>query len=182
MKHEYPNLPAFLIFDSRSISRNSRSPTSRSAATCPKTVPRADNAWRARAQARHRCRCTGEDRRALQRLCARPASDPDFRRGENQWKLASAKAAARRQCQPRHHRGAAVLRRRAASDRLGLGRAAGRQQRTGHPPAATADPRASTPPAMSPPTTEHGVGYQAGLSLASSMTFSYLAVRHMMAS
>jgi hypothetical protein len=27
--------------------------------------------------------------------------------------------------------------------------------------------------------TEHGVGYQAGLSLASSMTFSYLAVRHM---
>ncbi len=29
-------------------------------------------------------------------------------------------------------------------------------------------------------TTEHGVGYQAGLSLASSMTFSYLAVRHMM--
>jgi hypothetical protein len=27
--------------------------------------------------------------------------------------------------------------------------------------------------------TEHGVGYQAGLLLASSMTFSYLAVRHM---
>ena len=27
--------------------------------------------------------------------------------------------------------------------------------------------------------TEHGVGYQAGLSLASAMTFSYLAVRHM---
>jgi predicted oxidoreductase len=27
--------------------------------------------------------------------------------------------------------------------------------------------------------TEQGVGYQAGLSLASSMTFSYLAVRHM---
>jgi hypothetical protein len=31
-------------------------------------------------------------------------------------------------------------------------------------------------------TTEHGIGYQAGLSLASSMTFSYLAVRHMIAS
>jgi 3-oxosteroid 1-dehydrogenase len=27
--------------------------------------------------------------------------------------------------------------------------------------------------------TEHGIGYQAGFSLASSMTFSYLAVRHM---
>ena len=27
--------------------------------------------------------------------------------------------------------------------------------------------------------TEHGIGYQAGLSLASAMTFSYLAVRHM---
>jgi hypothetical protein len=27
--------------------------------------------------------------------------------------------------------------------------------------------------------TEHGVGYQAGFSLASAMTFSYLAVRHM---
>ena len=27
--------------------------------------------------------------------------------------------------------------------------------------------------------TEHGVGYQAGLSLAAAMTFSYLAVRHM---
>ena len=31
-------------------------------------------------------------------------------------------------------------------------------------------------------TTEHGVGYQAGLSLASAMTFSYLAVRHMIGS
>jgi hypothetical protein len=28
--------------------------------------------------------------------------------------------------------------------------------------------------------TEQGVGYQAGLSLASAMTFSYLAVRHML--
>ena len=28
--------------------------------------------------------------------------------------------------------------------------------------------------------TEQGVGYQAGMSLAASMTFSYLAVRHMM--
>ena len=27
--------------------------------------------------------------------------------------------------------------------------------------------------------TEQGVGYQAGLALASAMTFSYLAVRHM---
>jgi hypothetical protein len=30
--------------------------------------------------------------------------------------------------------------------------------------------------------TEQGVGYQAGLSLASSMTFSHLAVRHMIES
>ena len=30
--------------------------------------------------------------------------------------------------------------------------------------------------------TEQGVGYQAGLSLASSMTFSYLATRHMLGS
>jgi len=28
--------------------------------------------------------------------------------------------------------------------------------------------------------TEQGVGYQAGLSLAAAMTFSYLAVRHML--
>ena len=28
--------------------------------------------------------------------------------------------------------------------------------------------------------TEQGIGYQAGLSLASSMTFSYLAIRHML--
>ena len=28
--------------------------------------------------------------------------------------------------------------------------------------------------------TEQGIGYQAGLSLASAMTFSYLAVRHML--
>jgi 3-oxosteroid 1-dehydrogenase len=27
--------------------------------------------------------------------------------------------------------------------------------------------------------TEQGIGYQAGMSLAASMTFSYLAVRHM---
>src|SRR5205814_10152768 len=28
--------------------------------------------------------------------------------------------------------------------------------------------------------TEQGIGYQAGLSLAASMTFSYLAIRHML--
>jgi len=28
--------------------------------------------------------------------------------------------------------------------------------------------------------TEQGIGYQAGLSLAAAMTFSYLAVRHML--
>jgi hypothetical protein len=34
---------------------------------------------------------------------------------------------------------------------------------------------------MAAAATEQGIGYQAGLSLASAMTFSYLAVRHMIA-
>ncbi len=140
MKHEYPNLPAFLIFDSQYLKRFSfaNQPVG---SEVPKTVPRATTLCRACAQARRRCRGTGEDRRAFQRLCAhrrRPRFPP--RREPVEARIRQ--SATRQQCQPRHHRGAAVLWRRAASDRLGLGRPARRQQWAGHPPAPAADPRA----------------------------------------
>ena len=53
-----------------------------------------------------------------------------------------------------------------------------RRSWAGHPPAASSDLGlyASGNVAAA---TEQGIGYQAGLSLASAMTFSYLAVRHM---
>src|SRR5207249_7886000 len=109
---------------------------------------------------------------------AQTGVDEDFHRGENQWKLASAKA-------PRgahatlgtieeppfygvelHPTGAASV------GLLANGRGQVIHQRR-HPIAglyASGNVAAAT---------EHGIGYQAGLSLASAMTFSYLAVRHM---
>jgi 3-oxosteroid 1-dehydrogenase len=105
--------------------------------------------------------------------------DADFRRGENQWKLASAKAsrganASLGSIEEPPFYGVALHPTGAASVGLladGCGRVVHQRR---HPIAglyASGNVAAAT---------EHGIGYQAGLSLASSMTFSYLAVRHMM--
>ena len=179
MKHEYPNLPAFLIFDSQYLKRFSfaNQPVG---SEVPKTVPRATTLHELAGK-------FGIDADALAKTVerfngfARAGADPDFRRGENQWKLASAKA-------PRggnaslgtieeppfygvelHPTGSASVGLLADSNGQVI------HQRRRPIPGLYASGNVAA-------TTEHGVGYQAGLSLASSMTFSYLAVRHMMAS
>jgi 3-oxosteroid 1-dehydrogenase len=179
MKHDYPNLPAFLIFDSQYLKRFSfaNQPVG---SDVPGTVPRATMLG----DLAHKL---GVDADALANTVerfngfARAGSDPDFRRGENQWKLASAKA-------PRdgnaslgtieeppfygvelHPTGSASVGLLANSNGQVI------HQRRRPIPGLYASGNVAA-------TTEHGVGYQAGLSLASSMTFSYLAVRHMMAS
>jgi 3-oxosteroid 1-dehydrogenase len=179
MKHEYPNLPAFLIFDSQYLKRFSfaNQPVG---SDVPRTVPRATTLL----ELGHKL---GIDADALVKSAARfngfvhAGADPDFRRGENQWKLASAKA-------PRggnaslgtieeppfygvelHPTGSASVGLLADSNGQVI------HQRRRPIPGLYASGNVAA-------TTEHGVGYQAGLSLASSMTFSYLAVRHMIAS
>jgi len=178
MKHEYPNLPAFLIFDSQYLKRFSfaNQPVG---SEVPKTVPRAMTLSEL-------ARKLGIDADALAKTVerfngfARAGADPDFRRGENQWKLASAKAPCGGNASlgtieeppfygvELHPTGSASVGLLADSNGQVI-----HQRR--HPI------RGLYASGNVAATTEHGVGYQAGLSLASSMTFSYLAVRHMIA-
>jgi 3-oxosteroid 1-dehydrogenase len=179
MKHEYPNLPAFLIFDSQYLKRFSfaNQPVG---GEVPKTVPRATTLAELAGK-------LGIDADALANTVerfngfARAGSDPDFRRGENQWKLASAKAPRGGNAslgtieEPPFH---GVELHPTGSASVGLLADSNGQvihQRRRPIPGLYASGNVAA-------TTEHGVGYQAGLSLASSMTFSYLAVRHMIAS
>ena len=105
-------------------------------------------------------------------------TDDDFHRGENQWKLASAKAAPDTNGslgtieEPPFY---GVELHPAGGSSVGLladVRGQVIHQRRHPIPGLYASGNVAA-------ATEHGVGYQAGLSLASSMTFSYLAVRHM---
>jgi 3-oxosteroid 1-dehydrogenase len=176
MRHEYPNLPAFLIFDSQYLKKYSfaNRPVG---SEIPATVPRAERLPELAAK-------LGIDGEALLRTAARFNSfaqtgvDADFRRGENLWKLASAKA-------PRGVNASlgpieeppfyGVELHPTGSASVGLLADCNGQvvhQRRRPIPGLYASGNVAA-------TTEHGVGYQAGLSLASSMTFSYLAVRHM---
>jgi 3-oxosteroid 1-dehydrogenase len=176
MRHEYPNLPAYLIFDAQYLKKFSfaNQPVG---SDVPKTVARAGSLPELAAK-------LGIDRDQLEKTVghfngfAVAGADDDFHRGENQWKLASAKVA-------RGTNGSlgtieeppfyGVELHPTGASSVGLladGRGRVIHQRR-HPVAglyASGNVAAAT---------EHGVGYQAGLSLASSMTFSYLAVRHM---
>jgi 3-oxosteroid 1-dehydrogenase len=105
-------------------------------------------------------------------------ADEDFHRGENQWKLASVKAAQSTNGslgtieEPPFY---GIELRPAGGSSVGLltdSRGQVIHQRRHPIPGLYAAGNVAA-------ATEHGVGYQAGLSLASSMTFSYLAVRHM---
>jgi 3-oxosteroid 1-dehydrogenase len=178
MKHEYPNLPAFLIFDSQYLKRFSFAgrPVG---GEVPKTVPRAN----ALSELATRL---GIDPQNLAETTtrfngfARNGRDTDFHRGENQWKLASAKASRGANASlgaieeppfygiELHPTGSASVGLLADYNGQVI-----HQRR--HPiPGLYASGNVAA-------TTEHGVGYQAGLSLASGMTFSYRAVRHMLA-
>jgi 3-oxosteroid 1-dehydrogenase len=176
MRHEYPNLPAYLIFDAQYLKKYSFANQPVGSAV-PKTVARAGNLPELAAK-------LGIDRDQLEQTVDRfngfaaTGVDDDFHRGENQWKLASAKAA------------------RGSNGSLGTIEEPPFYGVELHPTGASsvgllADSRGQVIHQRRRPipglyasgnvaaATEHGVGYQAGLSLASAMTFSYLAVRHM---
>jgi 3-oxosteroid 1-dehydrogenase len=176
MRHEYPNLPAYLIFDAQYLKKYSfaNQPVG---SEVPKTVPRAGSLPELAAK-------LGIDRDQLEKTAGRfngfvtTGVDEDFHRGENQWKLASAKAARGANASlgtieeppfygvELHPTGASSV------GLLANGRGQVIHQRRHPIPGLYASGNVAA-------ATEHGVGYQAGLSLASSMTFSYLAVRHM---
>ena len=176
MKHEYPNLPAFLIFDRQYVQKFSFA-NRPAGSEVSKSVSRAASLPELAGK-------LGIDGDAFTKTVgrfngfAKSGVDEDFCRGENQWKLASAKA-------PRgvnaclgvieeppfygielHPTGAASV------GLLANGNGQVIHQRRHPIPGLYASGNVAA-------ATEHGVGYQAGLSLAGAMTFSYLAVRHM---
>jgi 3-oxosteroid 1-dehydrogenase len=176
MRHEYPNLPAYLVFDAQYLKKYSFA-NQPAGSDVPKTVARAGTLSALAAK-------LGIARDQLDETVNRfngfvaTGVDDEFHRGENQWKLASAKAA----------RGAngslgtieeppfyGVELHPTGASSVGLladGRGRVIHQRRYPIPGFYASGNVAA-------ATEHGVGYQAGLSLASSMTFSYLAVRDM---
>jgi len=176
VRHEYPNLPAYLIFDAQYLKKYSFANRPVGGAV-PQTVSRAGNLVELAVK-------LGIDSDQLEKTARRfngfveTGVDEDFHRGEHQWKLASATAAQSTSgslgtiAEPPFY---GIELQPAGGSSVGLltdvwGRVIHQRR---HPvPGLYASGNAAA-------ATEHGVGYQAGLSLASSMTFSYLAVRHM---
>jgi hypothetical protein len=176
VRHEYPNLPAYLIFDAQYLKKYSFANRPVGSAV-PRTVSRAGSLPELAA-------LLGIDGGQLEATVSRfngfvaAGADGDFHRGEHRWKLASSPGA------PGANGSLGAI---AEPPFCGIelnpagGSSAGlfsdsrgrviHQRR--HPiPGLYASGNVAA-------ATEHGVGYQAGMSLAAGMTFSYLAVRHM---
>jgi len=175
-RHEYCNLPAYLIFDAQYLEKFSLA-NRPIGSVVPRTVARADRLSELAAMLRID---VGGLQQTVSRFNGFAASgvDQDFHRGEHQWKLAS------RPKQP----GSGSLGTVEKPPFYGIelhpagGSSAGLltdmhagviHQRRRPIPGLYASGNAAA-------ATEQGVGYQAGLSLAAAMTFSYLAVRHML--
>jgi 3-oxosteroid 1-dehydrogenase len=177
MRHEYTNLPAFLVFDAQYLKKYSFA-NQPAGSEAPKSVPRANSLSELAAK-------LGIAADQLVREVARfnqfaqQGRDEDFHRGENQWKLAKTASGANTSLgtieEPPfygvqlHPTGAASV------GLLANGHGQVIHQRRHPIPGLYASGNVAA-------ATEHGIGYQAGLSLAAGMTFSYLAVRHMMES
>lgn len=176
MKREYPNIPAYLIFDRQYLARYSfaNRPVG---SDVPNTVPRA-------AGLAELGDMLGIDGGRLVETVDRfnqfsgSGVDEDFHRGENQWRLARGNGGKTGnaslgtieqppfygvELHPTNSNSAGLL-----TD--GYGQVI--HQRRRPIPGLYASGYAAA-------CVESGIGYQAGLLLASSMTFSYLAVRHM---
>jgi 3-oxosteroid 1-dehydrogenase len=175
-KHEYPNLPCYLVFDQQYLDQFSfgNRPVG---APVPETIPRADSL----PDLAKKLGINVEGfMRTIERFndFARVGIDQDFHRGELKWKLASAKGRASKnpalgtiQASPFY--GVELLPSIANSAGLVANTAA---QVMNHRRQPVPGLYASGVVAVRD---EGGAGYQAGLTLAAAMTFSYLAVEHM---
>ena len=178
LRHAYPNLPCFLVFDQQYASRYSFA--GQPAGQIPQWVARADDLPSLAAK-------LGIDPDGLSTTAsrfnahARTGADPDFRRGELAWRLAhdSDMPAGLNQSlgtieQPPFY-GIALRPSGASSAGLLTNADAQVLSSRGLPVKglyATGNTAART---------ELGAGYQAGYTLASNLTFGYLAARHMAA-
>jgi 3-oxosteroid 1-dehydrogenase len=175
-RHEYPNLPAYLIFDAQYLKKYSFANRPVGSAV-PDTVARAGSLPELAK------RLGIDDKKLAETVCrfndfVQTGRDDDFHRGESHWRLFAATAA------PGGDRSLGTIEeppfygielRPAGGSSVGLltdarGRVIHHRRRPIPGLYASGTVAAAT---------EQGIGYQAGLSLASSMTFSYLAVRHM---
>ena len=175
-RHEYPNLPAYLVFDAQYLKKYSFANRPVGSAV-PQSVARAATLSDLGAK-------LGIDGAELERTVGRfndfveSGTDSDFHRGEHQWKLASAAARGGNGslgtvAEPPFY---GIELHPAGGSSTGLltdAHARVIHQRRRPIPGLYASGNAAA-------ATEQGVGYQAGLSLAASMTFSYLAIRHML--
>ena len=175
-RHEYPNLPPYLIFDAQYLRKYSFANRPVGSAV-PDSVARAGSVPALAEK-------LGIDREQLTNTVRRfngfvqTGTDNDFHRGEHHWRLAAASAARGGNPslgtieEPPFY---GIELHPAGGTSVGLltdvhGRVIHHRRRP------IAGLYASGTVAAA---TEQGIGYQAGLSLASAMTFSYLAVRHM---
>lgn len=176
VRHEYPNLPAYLVFDSQYLKKYSFANRPVGSAV-PKTVATAGNLPELAVK-------LGIDPDRLEQSVRRfngfvkSGRDENFHRGERQWKLAAAPASQGTKGslgtidEPPFY---GIELTPAGGSFVGLltdvyARVIHQRH---HPiPGLYASGNAAA-------ATEQGIGYQAGMSLAASMTFSYLAVRHM---
>jgi 3-oxosteroid 1-dehydrogenase len=176
-KHEYPNIPAYLIFDQSYLAQYSFA-NAPIGTPVPSSVARADSLAALAG-------LLGIDGAALESTVARyngfvaSGRDEDYRRGEHKWRLAGGK----------NPTGNPTMGTLAKPPFFGvplhptISNAAGLltnengqvlHQRRRPIPGLYASGYAASP-------VESGVGYQAGILLASSMTFGYLATQHMRA-
>jgi 3-oxosteroid 1-dehydrogenase len=178
-RHEYPNLPCYLIFDAQYAAKYSfgRAPLG---APIPRCVSRSDNVPGLAAALKI-------DPEGLTGTVSRfngfaaAGRDADFRRGEAHWRMAKSDAPAGQNASlgtlTRAPFYGIELRPSLLSSSAGLltdvhGQVVHQRR---HPiPGLYATGLVAA-------RTELGAGYQAGLNLASAVTFSYLATRHMMA-
>jgi 3-oxosteroid 1-dehydrogenase len=175
-RHEYMNLPAYLIFDAQYLRKYSFA-NRPAGSEVPKTVSRCASLPELAAKLGVDGNSLVNEVERFNRF-ARTGLDEDFHRGENQWKLAAAQAARGANAslgtieEPPFH-GVELHPTGAASVGLRVNGSGQVIHQRRHPiPRLYASGNVAA-------ATEHGVGYQAGLSLAAAMTFSYLAVRHM---
>jgi 3-oxosteroid 1-dehydrogenase len=177
-RHEYPNLPAYLIFDAQYLRKYSFANRPVGSAA-PDTVARAANVPELAEKLGIHTEQLLETIRRFN-CSVQTGTDDEFHRGEHQWRLAATTAPSGSNpslgtieeppfygIELRPTSGASVG---LLTDRQG--RVIHHRRRPISGLYASGTVAAAT---------EQGIGYQAGLSLASAMTFSYLAVRDMIA-